>query len=737
MSNFPGSLDNDSTLYVAKDNIATKLISAMAIGDTVAVVASPTGWAANMIASVESEQMLVTAVAGNVLTVTRAFGGTSAAAHAQGKAFSNFVDAAYQSSLKAAVIAIETALGANLANVPGSPIISSHTYDFTAQTPGGSLSIGSNSIALSPMPVGLVVGGYLYISGGSGSAEAVPITGVGASNVIVTCANTHSGAWTIKSATAGIQEALSSTASPGGYVRVPAGSYTIYGPVVVPSQYTTWIEGAGRSATVLNVASTFPTSVSGVFIFSPSQVTATNADSGGVKGLTISFIQPDSTNVATYTHWPPAMYASGNNHVTLEDAIVSCAWDVFTSPLSNGVTIRNVGMSFFHRGITIDQCFDLLNISSVEAWPFGCTVNQTTAFTAVGTANYALDLQQVDFGWIDGFISISGKFAKLYKNGGGQVPVIVGTNIDMDTNGGFEMSNGYVSLTNVNVSLLSGTQAFSISGGTLMLDGVAIFNSGSTSPMFSYNPSQANAGAAAGLQPGLFIRDLHTSATTQDQFIIYATSSGAFSGTATVQVIGGAINRSPGVAYTAALFAEVAGTGNVVMDISGVKICSNGGTGAPAFSLASSLAHSVVGCDGPSGWTYAVPSTTRWFNNSGFTSNFNAVPAATKIAATSVSSLVGLKTENYIASETGANNAIVAALLDAGGVAVPLAAGVKVSILLAHTLQAGANTLNFNGAGVKNIKSSRNPANNIGTAYAVGGLFTAVYDGTQFLDVSQ
>ncbi len=91
---------------------------------------------------------------------------------------------------------------------------------------------------------------------------------------------------------------------------------------------------------------------------------------------------------------------------------------------------------------------------------------------------------------------------------------------------------------------------------------------------------------------------------------------------------------------------------------------------------------------------------------------------------------------NYIASETGGNNAIAGALLDANGVAVPLAAGLRVVVQLAHTLQAGANTFVFNAVS-KNIKSSRNVANNIATAYAATGAIDLLYDGTEWVDMSQ
>lgn len=91
---------------------------------------------------------------------------------------------------------------------------------------------------------------------------------------------------------------------------------------------------------------------------------------------------------------------------------------------------------------------------------------------------------------------------------------------------------------------------------------------------------------------------------------------------------------------------------------------------------------------------------------------------------------------NYIATESGSNNAIAGALTDASGVNVALAAGLRVIVQLAHSLQAGANTFVFNGTS-KNIKSHFNVANNIATAYAATGAIELLYDGVQFVDCSQ
>lgn len=87
---------------------------------------------------------------------------------------------------------------------------------------------------------------------------------------------------------------------------------------------------------------------------------------------------------------------------------------------------------------------------------------------------------------------------------------------------------------------------------------------------------------------------------------------------------------------------------------------------------------------------------------------------------------------NLMATETGGNNALVTA----GPVA--LVAGLRITVPLNHSLQAGANTLNYNGGGALAIKSIRNPANDIGAAYVAGGFVTLLYDGvSKWLDVSQ
>jgi hypothetical protein len=119
------------------------------------------------------------------------------------------------------------------------PLTNSSDYAFPSQTPGGTLAAGSRTITLTPCPLGVNgtdAAHYLYISGGTGTAEASLLTGgtctsgLSTGTVILTIANSHSGPWTIQSASQGIQEAAISSGV-GGWVYIGPGVWTIQATV--------------------------------------------------------------------------------------------------------------------------------------------------------------------------------------------------------------------------------------------------------------------------------------------------------------------------------------------------------------------------------------------------------------------------------------------------------------------------------------------------------------------------
>ena len=86
----------------------------------------------------------------------------------------------------------------------------------------------------------------------------------------------------------------------------------------------------------------------------------------------------------------------------------------------------------------------------------------------------------------------------------------------------------------------------------------------------------------------------------------------------------------------------------------------------------------------------------------------------------------------YAATDAGATNAVTALVPG-----LPQVTGACVTLILGHTLQAGANTFALNAATAVAIRSHFNQANTIGTAYAATGTVQLLYNGTYWLDLSQ
>jgi hypothetical protein len=234
--------------------------------------------------------------------------------------------------------------------------LNSADFNFPAQSPGGSLIIGNNLITLSPVPVGVNwndANHYLYVSGGTGTAEACLIvaagpgtgtSGAASGTLTISCANTHSGAWTIQSATAGIQEAVNATPwEPGGEIRIPPSPvgdfWDVYAPITITNNYIQ-IVGSGKSS---------------IIRFLPTTGTAFTFTAGGL--LSFHGIR---NQIRDLTIEGPGGAAIGI-HIYGQS---ECA-------------IKNVHINAFGTGIKIEGITSILWIDKV-------TVEQITPVTGVG-----------------------------------------------------------------------------------------------------------------------------------------------------------------------------------------------------------------------------------------------------------------------------------------------------------------------------------------------------------------
>lgn len=141
-------------------------------------------------------------------------------------------------------------------------------YIFTPQTPNIPITGGiSNTITLSPVPTGVNasdVGHYLYISGGTGTPEAVLITGgtavAGAASGTLNfvAAYSHTGLWTISTATCGVQEALQDMSS-GGCLKLNSSiPCTFHAKVTPPAGLNYCIDGESATGISIRRGSDYP-----------------------------------------------------------------------------------------------------------------------------------------------------------------------------------------------------------------------------------------------------------------------------------------------------------------------------------------------------------------------------------------------------------------------------------------------------------------------------------------------
>jgi hypothetical protein len=683
---YPGAIDTNASLFVTGDNLQTTLSAAMTTGDSAAVVASATGITANMIVTVcdtfttvgsgsnntatkctAFEHMLVTAVNGNILTVTRGVAGTSARAHVSGRLISVLIDSAHVKVLKDAVIAIETALGPNLANVPTSPLLSSSQYDFAAQTPGGSLSVGSNVITMTPCPLG--VNGTntsytMYLSGGTGTAEAALLTGgtctsgAATGTVILTCANTHSGAWTIQSAASGIPEAI--WAAPNfATVFVPAGAWPVYGTITKPATKIVSIRGEGSGASLLQAFF-----AAGHTIYFDAGYVGYQYQ--GVSGL--RFVAGIARTSGSDLYAVNAQYADFSD-LYAANGYTAYTFENFVSTTARGLRASNMSRYGLELKCTAAACggvFSDILLGMGAASP-------AAAIVTAGAGSFAgmlWDNVVLQGGAYNLYVDPLGGIINEFQISNLQVDSATTTAVALTSSVGGS-ANGF-SISNVRVSPASGGGAFYVGKA---YSNVAISDV---------------TGAKVGNVSSVII-DGATNVSLQN-----------------VSIVGG---NNAGGGDVGLLITDAAG--QVTTNVS-VDNCHFGEQNPPNSGLTVSAAAHVG---------LRIASSTFFGTVPASDSNTNKTLYQNVVFGTSTTALQSLM--NYIGTTGGVNNAITGTLTGA-----VVQSGLCVTVQLAHSLQSGANTFALNGGAAVAIKKATDPTADLGTALTTSGLINLCYRAT-------
>ena len=749
---FPGAVATSPQLLLAIDNLETSVTTQQNPLDTTLVVAN-TGWQPGMIATVGVftpgqsggyEQEFVTNVSGTTLTVTRAFGGGSPGTWPGKTTVVAAVDACYHNRLAAETGALESGLGANFSNLP---TLKMTNFTWAAQTPGGSLSSGSNAINVN-CPAGLTsslaVGDFVYLSGGTGTAEQVPITGgtclSGSANgtLIVTAAHTHSGAWTVAPASAGLQEAVNvACTSGGGTVNVPGATYTMYGTVTVPCSGIR-ILGDGPDTSILYRTTDYGDTI------------VAGSPSSGIYDLEIDDLQlwhdvgfTGGGNPNTCANMTPANPSSAQIHT----------YDCVGCRFQRNV-LRNLPYQFKIDGGALshyvqNQTYGLWDYanSGCQQGLAGVQINSTSAASA--------QLLEFDNNYLYGYVSAARSVT--YGSETETVSEAIGPQALLQINscesckfhGGILQDGGYYG---IELSPQAGAGPF------FEINVYGIHFDGSRLADVYYSTVNETAGQGQ----DIFIHDnFFNGELTEINALNMSYNSGyATGGPLNFKFLNNSVRAYAGSGLNLQQGSGVEVRGNTIREVnvwngfstgpgaSGVYAHNNSGSlgnlsildniigGGPNDEAYGTFNHMLYGIDIPN----AIANTLTYCHNTGpyasgapTGTTYDTLYQCAQFINGAAQNYPQLYPPNTILSETGANNAIVGALPN-----TPLTTGMVVRIELGHTLQAGANTFNYNGGGALSIVSHLNSFSNIATAYSsVGSFIELLYDGFQWEDMSQ
>jgi hypothetical protein len=794
MASFPVALPTDNDLLYAPERYSSTLsagISAVATAIPVAVTPTIPG-ASSFLVQIDSEIIKCSGVAGGNLVVAtngRGFAGTAAAIHAGGAACKGTVTWYHHNRLVDELEALANDAGVGFTQISRR----STFYDFAAQAPAASLTAGADAtIPLSPVPHGVNwndADHELWIVDAVAGNERVKIKAAGPGTATSGAAsgtltlteiglNHAAGDWTIQSASCGLQEAIVATAAAGGAgaIRVPAGSYTYHATVTIPTSGNIHIQGDGYWSTIVTRTEDYGDTV----VIGASTVSSvTNVRISGIRftydlGYTYDgggyptaiarkpTTYPNSAHIRAYgpinchfdrmraENMPYNVVINGGAYSSIELSDFQGLWDNTDAALQvthASVQLNNTATQGHPQGMQLlnNQFFG--NLSPARNVTYNATV--VSQNQDIGP-KYMIEVNSSEVLHIKGGLMGGANEYSLFLHPTGTVgisgTVVSGVHFDGDRLRNFAIDNegsltGYAADTVVtgcdfvgSNKALSGIWVKNNGAGLLSSNGLVIV--GNKFNFYAGTPILIQDGRGA-IISGNSIRNYNKHgawATGTDASAI------AITGQAEKTIIGpnsygggngfeayGANNKSEFGVYIEDIAKQYSVAPGLDAGLNSANGTDRGLAHSPSLlvrghdedqnvKLAGEVA--VTGAASISALDKAesanVPLEVRATRTV-----FNAGPV----------NAVGV---NYIATETGVNNAIAGTLAD-----VPLTAGMVITIKLAHSLQIGDNTFAYNGGAALPIKSSRNPGNNIAVGYASDGTITLAQDTTRWLDVSQ
>ena len=226
--------------------------------------------------------------------------------------------------------------------------------------------------------------------------------------------------------TAAFQKALEEAGKAGGgVVNVPAGSYRINGNLSIPRSVT--LQGTysvpplvrGRGAADMRGSALL--AYAGRGRETGEAFVRLAGDSACIKGLIISYPEWDQKDVPPIPY-PPCIFSQDTENVGVIDCLLLNPYDAIKFVRAHRHQIRNVHGYPIHRGIFVDQCYDIGQILNVHFWPFGVAYNPEDPYCKwINTNGVAFEFARTDWHYVTNTFcfgyGIGYRFSE-YANGG-------------------------------------------------------------------------------------------------------------------------------------------------------------------------------------------------------------------------------------------------------------------------------------------------------------------------------
>lgn len=204
--------------------------------------------------------------------------------------------------------------------------------------------------------------------------------------------------------TAAFQAALDRAGKAGGgVVEVPSGRYRFNGTLSVPAGVT--LQGTYRVPPTRSSMKAKPDgSILLVYAGRGSEQGAPfirlAGSNAAIAGFVVEYPEWKQTDVPPVPY-PPCVYAENAENVGISECCFLNPYEAIKLVRAARHLVRNVTGYPTHRGIYVDECYDIGHIENIHFWPFGVTYQQDDPYCKwINTHAVAFELARTDWHYV-------------------------------------------------------------------------------------------------------------------------------------------------------------------------------------------------------------------------------------------------------------------------------------------------------------------------------------------------